>query len=393
MKLSMIFSKKCFAAFFSLAVLCAASRAELFSSSHYGWTLDLPEGFFLSDATDDGRSYFFEHDFMKVRLAIKLFPRGTFERNDLAMEDTLTKLNADGEIDGFLWRKRHVSVANFSFHIPGNKTAQSGWGISANLPKSGADIVVLCYADSEKANDVQQFIISALDSIVIEEDDWRNPGLITSYAFPSRQKKDVAIQIDGTNIFTNIPGEASDSANFVIEREFSVLTLYAARKNWKEAWQRYYRLIFREAYSRLDDAAQDIRKALGAGSPGAQTPQSKFEMLKKLLAWVQDFRYNRNQNASDFNDLASVLQDEGSDCDSRSLLLCVLMEHYGVKSELFISKEYSHAVCGFDVPGNGAKITVDGTNYLLCETTAHVEPGLVAQEHSDTGKWIGVDLP
>lgn len=387
----MKFSKKIFAAVFSLAIFCAASRAELFSSSHYGWTLDLPEGFFLSDATDDGLSYFFEHEFMKVRLAIKIFPSGKFQRNDLAMEETLNKLNADGEIDGFLWRERQVSVANFSFQIPGNKTAQSGWGISAGLPKSGADIVVLCYADSENSNDVQQFIISALDSIVLEDDDWRKPGIITSYAFPAQQKKDIAIKIDGKNIFTKIPGSASDSANFVIEREFSVLTLYAARKNWKEAWQRYYRLIFREAYSRFDDAAKDIRNALGGNALNAKQPN--FEILKKLLAWTQDFQYNRNQNASDFNDLASVLQNKGSDCDSRSLLLCVLMEHYGVKSELFISMEYSHAICGFDLAGNGARINVDGTNYLLCETTAHVEPGLVAQEHSETSKWISVDLP
>ena len=386
----MTLSKKIFAAIFSLAIFCAASRAELFSSSHYGWTLDLPEGFFLSDATDDGLSYFFEHDFMKVRLAIKIFPNGKFQRNDLAMEDALNKLNADGEIDGFLWRERQVSVANFSFQIPGNQTAQSGWGISASLPKSGADIVVFCYADSENSNDVQQFIISALDSIVLEDDDWRKPGIITSYAFPARQKKDIALKIDGKDIFTKIPSDASDSANFVIEREFSVLTLYAARKNWKEAWQRYYRLIFREAYSRFDDAAKDIRNALGASALNAK--QSKFEMLKKLLAWTQDFQYNRNQNSSDFNDLASVLQDKGSDCDSRSLLLCVLMEHYGVKSELFISMEYSHALCGFDLAEKGAKINVDGTNYLLCETTAHVEPGLVAQEHSDTSKWISVDL-
>ena len=263
--------KTIFAAILSLAFFCGAAFAELFSSSHYGWTLDLPEGFYLSDATDDGLSYFFEHDFMKARLAIKIFPKGKFLRNDLAMEDALNKLNADGEIDGFSWRDRHVSVATYSFQIPGNQTAQSGWGVSASLPKSGADIVVLCYADSENSDDIQQFIVSALDSIVIEESDWRKPGIITSYAFPSGQKKDVAIQIDGKDIFTKIPAEASDSAKFVIEREFSVLTLYAARKNWKEAWQRYYRLIFREAYSRLDDAARDIYDALGETILNAQS--------------------------------------------------------------------------------------------------------------------------
>ena len=111
------------------------------------------------------------------------------------------------------------------------------------------------------------------------------------------------------------------------------------------------------------------------------------------MAWTQDFDYQRKQDSSDFNDLSSVLQNLGSDCDSRALLLCVLMEHYGVRTELFISGIYSHALFGVDLPYPGARITVDGTDWLLCETTAPVDMGLVAKEHSETANWIPVDLP
>ena len=39
------------------------------------------------------------------------------------------------------------------------------------------------------------------------------------------------------------------------------------------------------------------------------------------------------------------------------------------------------------------EIEVNGTKFVLGETTAKVNFGLIAQEQSDTSKWIEVDLP
>ena len=70
------------------------------------------------------------------------------------------------------------------------------------------------------------------------------------------------------------------------------------------------------------------------------------------------------------------------------------MSHLGIKPELFISREYSHAVYGLDLNLPGAKIEVNGTEFLLNETTAKgVRPGLMAKDMSDTEKWIPVLLP
>ena len=42
----------------------------------------------------------------------------------------------------------------------------------------------------------------------------------------------------------------------------------------------------------------------------------------------------------------------------------------------------------------GAKIEVNGINFLLNETTArNIKPGLIAQDQCDTEKWIPVNLP
>lgn len=388
----MRFFKLCAAALFLfLAPLCLF--AEFYSSSYYGWNLDLPEGFVLKEASDDGLSFYLEHEFMKVRVAIKMFPLDRYERNDLAMEDVLNKLGADGEIDGFLWNGRHASVAQYSFQLPGNDTAQAGWGVSVTTEQKPVHLVVLCYADKNVADDCQQFILSAVDSLCLNQKDFRLPGLVTAYAFNSEEAQSIAINIGEKKIYARLPTQAKESGRFVIDREFSVLTLYAKQKQWKEAWQRYYRLIFREAYSRLDAAAQSIYAALSSDALDKNPKNPNVEICKKLLAWTQDFDYQRKQDTSDFNDLTSVLQNLGSDCDSRGLLLCVLMEHYGVKTELFISGVYSHALFGVDLPYPGARIMVDGTNYLLCETTAPVDMGLVAKEQSEIKNWISVDLP
>lgn len=367
--------------------------AEFYSSTYYGWTLDLPEGFFVKDASSDGRSFYLEHEFMKVRIAVNMYPAERYERNDLAMEDVLNKLKADGEIDGFMWNGRHTSIAQYSFQLPGNNTPQAGWGLSATTEKHPAHFVFLCYADKDVSNDCQQFILSAVDSICLNQNDFRLPGAVTSYAFNSAETKDVKIKLGQKEIYAALPAQAQESGRFVIDREFSVLTLYAKQKQWKEAWQRYYRLVFREAYSRLDSASQAIHAALKTEAMTKNPQNPNVEICKRLVAWTQDFGYQRNQDTSDLNDLSSVLQNKGSDCDSRALLLCVLMEHYGVKTELFVSGVYSHALFGVDLPYPGARITVDGTDYLLCETTAPVDMGLVAQEQSDTAKWIPVDLP
>ncbi len=367
--------------------------AELFSSSHYGWTLDLPEGFRVSEAGKDGASFFLEHDFMPVRIAIKLYPKSRYETNDKAMEEVLNALGADGDIDGFMWHGRKASISQYSFTIPGNKTAQSGWGASVTLSDAQTQFVLLCYTDKSLQNDSDQFILSVLDSLVINPSDFRRPGIITSYAFPATEKEDVEIEIAGKKVFTQIEKDAAEAARFTVDREFAVLTLYANQKSWKEAWQRYYRLIFKDSYQRLNDAAADIYSAIYPDALSKNPQNTKYEVTQTLLTWVQGFDYEREKNKADFADLISTVKGGGSDCDSRSLLLCTILEHFGVKTELFVSREYSHAVFGAAIEGKGAHITVDGVSYLLGETTAKVNYGLIAAEHSDTEKWIPVDLP
>ena len=368
--------------------------AEEVIDNDYGWSLDVPEGFKVAGYTPDGMSYQFKHDRLPVDLVMKLYPDSIYPEAIDALDGTLKKLSATTDnIDSFTWRYTNCAICQFETKILSQK-GSNGWGVSVTLPEKQTQLVLLCYADSDKADAVQQFIISTINSLCVDRGSYFCPGIITSYGFNSTTDKKIELSINGKKIITTVKEDDAEAAQFVVDLEWSVLKLYAGNEKWKEAWQRYYKMIFRDSYGRLSRVAFDINCAL---MPEAQKKNSRnpnIAMNEMLLGWVQNFDYTREQNSSDFNNLISVITGGGSDCDSRSMLLCVLMEQFGTKSTLFISDIYKHAVYGLDLDINGAKIQVGEKWFVLNETTAKgVKPGLIAQDHSETEKWIPVVLP
>lgn len=381
--------------FFSFVIF---SGVQVFSEeiidNDYGWALDIPEGYKVAGYTPDGMSYQFKHDRLPVDLVMKLYPENIYSDPKTALEGTLKKLSGETEgIDTFVWRYTDCAICNFSTKVLSQKGSE-GWAVSVKLPEKNTNLVLLCYADSDKADAVQQFMISTLNSLCIDRGSYFSPGIISTYGFNNDQTKKITLSINGRKIETSIKMDDEEAAEFLVDCEYSVLKFYAGNEKWKEAWQRYYKMIFRDSYSRLSKVAFDISTAF---MPEAQkkNPTNPNAVLNEiLLAWVQNFEYEREKNSSDFTNLIGVITGKGSDCDSRSLLLCCLMEQFGTKSTLFISNEYKHAVYGVDLNLDGAKIQIGDKWFVLNETTAKgVKPGLIAQDQNDTDKWIPVILP
>lgn len=340
-------------------------------------------------------SYQFRHDRLPVDFILKLYAENTYKNSKTALKSSLQKLSAKYEnIDTFTWCNQICAITTFNSSATGKKS--SGWAICVPLKIEGSQLVLLCYADEEKSKNCEQFIISTLNSLCIDNESKTQPGIITSYAYPGTQKKKIELLIDNNKIETSINEEDSIANQFVIDCEFAVLSLYSSNEKWKEAWTRYYRAIFRDSYSRIQKPAFDIKTALYSQMKKKNPENPNQSLNETLLNWVQNFEYVRTSGSkkSDFTNVIDVLCGKGNDCDSRSMLMCCIMQNLGVKSELFISRIYSHAVYGLDLNIPGAKIEVNGINFLLNETTArNIKPGLIAQDQCDTEKWIPVNLP
>ena len=369
----------------------ANAFAEKITDRDFDFSLDIPEGFEIADYTQDGMSYVFSHPNIPVTLVMKISEEAQAKNAAEVLKKNLNKLSAKGETDSFVWNGSSCGISSFTMTLDDN---YFGWSVAAPLKIKGAYVVLLCYAPQSQKG-CEQFIISTVNSLCINSDYLNTPGIITSYAFPPEGRKAVSLKIGGKEIKTSIDKSDEEAAKFVIDLEYAVLTLYASHKMWKEAWKRYYKMIYRDNAGRLEQAAADIYNALYPELKETKPQDADIKYAQALLSWVQTFGYQRatNKNESDFTSLPAALIGKGNDCDSRSMLISALLNYTGIDTALLISRDYSHAMVVTDIPAPGQTFTMEnGREYLMGETTAKVTWGMIAQDHADRTKWIAVSF-
>ena len=383
------FCKKLFYFLLIIFAITSYSFSEQITDRDFGFSLDIPEGFEIADYTEDGMSYVFSHPNIPVTLVMKLTEEKNAKSAAEVLNINLKKLNASGETDSFKWNGTVCGISNFFMSLDDN---YSGWAVSAPVKIQDYYVILLCYAPESKKG-CEQFIISTINSLSINNEYLNTPGIITSYAFPSEGSESVLLKIGGKEIKTSLDKSDEEAAKFVIDLEYSVLNLYANHKMWKEAWQRYYRMIYRDNAGRLQQTAKNIYDSIYPELKKSKPQDADIKYAQALLSWVQTFGYERAQSKieSDFTSLPASIKGKGSDCDSRSMLVSVLLNYTGIDTAMLISREYSHAVVVTDIPAPGQTFTMEnGREYLFGETTARVTWGMLAQDQADRTKWIPV---
>ena len=112
---------------------------------------------------------------------------------------------------------------------------------------------------------------------------------------------------------------------------------------------------------------------------------NRTEFADMLVAFVQDIPYSyiiQNECTSANEDSPCLGQQEFGilspieflyslygDCDTRTTLLYSLLNHFGYKTVVFISKEYAHAMLGVELPATGDYIRHKGRKFYFWETT------------------------
>lgn len=383
------FCKKLFYFLLIIFAITSYSFSEQITDRDFGFSLDIPEGFEIADYTEDGMSYVFSHPNIPVTLVMKLTEEKNAKSAAEVLNKNLKKLNASGETDSFKWNGTVCGISYFSMSLDDN---YSGWAVSAPVKIQDYYVILLCYAPESKKG-CDQFIISTINSLSINNEYLNTPGIITSYAFPPEGSESVLLKIGGKEIKTSLDKSDEEAAKFVIDLEYSVLNLYANHKMWKEAWQRYYRMIYRDNAGRLQQTAKNIYDSIYPELKKSKPQDADIKYAQALLSWVQTFGYERAQSKieSDFTSLPASIKGKGSDCDSRSMLVSVLLNYTGIDTAMLISREYSHAVVVTDIPAPGQTFTMEnGREYLFGETTARVTWGMLAQDQADRTKWIPV---
>lgn len=117
-------------------------------------------------------------------------------------------------------------------------------------------------------------------------------------------------------------------------------------------------------------------------------------VAKELLLFVQNFKYERHHEGSDFINLPQAFLEQRGDCDCRALLMVLMLKQMNYDGVLLVSGTKSHSMAGINLPeSSGAFFSYNGINYLLAETTAHIPIGEIVDAMPTQEDWFAVDFP
>ena len=375
--------------YFIFLTFCLASplEAELFTDSQLGYTIDLPEGFRAVTARAGSR-YIYQHTLIPVGLQIALYPYRQFASVEAAAEHITAQLRAQKRAIRFLAQGNPALTANLQFTQQNQK--QAGWLLVLPLAEQKGWLILLTTTQAERAQEYEPLMISCLDAVFTGRQSFFEPGPMIQAVYPKEGTVKKEVLFNGKKLSVYFDRSDSEANQAVIEREFALLTLYLDSPMQKKAWQRYYRMIYRDSLSRCRHLSLMLEKELIEVDSKGKLPAAE-KITAALLTWMQDFTYTRDESGADFLNIPAVCTDRSGDCDSRAVLMAVLLQHFNIDSLVMIAPEQKHAVAAVDCPGDGARFTHNGKRYLIAETTAKVPLGKIAQELADPSIWFAVD--
>lgn len=356
------------------------------------WLIDLPEGFILRETSPDGKKYLFSSSVVPLDV-IALVSEKT-EASSGELKNILKSLGNTGtETESFEWDGLECCLGELYFPVnPGtaDKTYYKGIGLTVPLEGKEGFFTVLAYCESYWADDYNDFMCSILDSVCVKDKHLIYPGPLTTKEYPLDNYYDVKLNISGKEISFKMPEKSAEANQSVIEREFRLLETYGSSPLLYSAWERYYRFIYKDAFSRISDGAFTIGN-LFRFEKGSIL--SDYEFSKKLLSFIQDFEYLRGVTLSDFINIPESLCKMTGDCDTRCILFLTILHQNNIDGIMMLSKEFSHSLVAVDVQGTGARFPFNGKKYLVGETTDKVNLGLIDSEQSEITAWKGISFP
>jgi len=383
--------------------------------SDMGFFVDMPEGFYLANGDGKTRFAFLSPD-DGMEFDIISYDPGRYASAQALATDALKKIGSTGEMESFEYQGRSCIFAELVFTIggapkkgyavfiagratPATPAAPAGGGATPAAPGTPAtpattatpaiperSIALLAYTNSGDFEAYADFILSCLDCFSIDKAALRMPGPVSQYLLPWPAAHEATKTVAFGDARIELPWSdlEAEQEQGTAGREFRVLQAYGTEGDlWKAAWARTYRMIYRESAARLDRLAIELDRYL---------PEDPTDAARALLVWSQGWSYERDQEGIDFVDPLTAAYEGRGDCDSRAMVLSIILERRGIDSILMVSATYSHALLAVDVPGGGQRFSFDGKDYLVGETTAKVGLGMIAQDQADWSQWVGIQL-
>jgi hypothetical protein len=151
----------------------------------------------------------------------------------------------------------------------------------------------------------------------------------------------------------------------------------------KVVWAEVYRRVFYFSAPKMNTVIEGFNKIFN---------EENFDDRDKvyfMITFVQNIRYDRPGGELDLFPPLGTIAYRFGDCDSKAMLLYVILERMNVDCAMLWSYNYKHAMLGINVNGRGNFLTVNGKNYYFLETTyPNWNVGEIPPEFSNTKFWF-----
>ena len=359
--------------------------SEIVSIPGYNYSIYPLEGRNIQEYSNDAElSWLSENG--NIALSVSAWSGDRFT-NVQDMFSTLTSsLNATGKCVRFTYLGRDSVIGEITITI--DQILHKGWIVL--IDGQDFDYFLISFSLEVDYIDNYQEIQSVLDSFSITGEGEYKPGPITTFldGSPNKDYKTYEVHFFDQTFPVSVSDSDFSSAQTVIEREANIMKNYSNDPNkFYKAWRRYYQVIFRDSYSRMEPIYRGLYPYLKDGK------YSSYDVTELLMFWIQSFKYERELNtASDLlNPFEGAVKGIG-DCDSRSLVLGVLLHKFKIKSVLLTSEKVKHALLAVKISGEGSSYEFDGEKFLYVELTAKALIGEIKESIDNSKLWTAIKM-
>ena len=131
----------------------------------------------------------------------------------------------------------------------------------------------------------------------------------------------------------------------------------------KVLWARIYQIVYEKSYPQFGNITDGFQSIFN------KEKMSRMNSILFTVSFVQSIKYNRPGGSLDLIAPLGTLAEKFGDCDTKSILLYVLLERMGIDCAMFWSYQYKHAMLGINLSGGGEYKTLNGKKYYFVETT------------------------
>ncbi|MGB5286951.1 MAG: hypothetical protein WBN42_00535 [Ignavibacteriaceae bacterium] len=151
----------------------------------------------------------------------------------------------------------------------------------------------------------------------------------------------------------------------------------------RTVWAEVYRRVYNYSVPQMKTVLEGFNKIFAEEKFGAN------DKVFFVITFIQNIPYDRPGGMLDLFPPLGTLAYRYGDCDSKVLLLYVLLEKMRVDCAMLWSYNYKHAMLGIKVSSRGEYLTTKGKKYYFLETTyPNWNIGDLPPEFNNTRFWF-----